>query len=290
MFFFFFLFSTRIRMRVVATLTTRPKYHDNFPEVLDSLVDQFDAVYLALPKVSRKGDVPYPLFSYPGVTIVPLETDHGPICKYMGALKMETDPNTLVVALDDDYVYSSTLRRFIASDHTDQAVAKSPSGIVFKYPEMGYAGFTGRWHSGGPYQGSSFSTLAAYCGLSFYRGAVNIDDLIALILECKDNIDVVKNDDVLFSAYLAQNGIPRKRSYNTKPVVKHIELSEALGADAFSYTGIFRSAPRAYLALSDCFEDEQPPPCLVLFDWCMIILAIIVVAVAVPLSIAAARR
>ena len=122
-------------------------------------------------------------------------------------------------------------------------------------------------------------------GLSFYRGAVDCDDLIALILTFKDNIDVVKNDDVLFSAYLAQNGIPRKRSYNTKPVVKRIELSEALSAE-----GIFQSAPRAYLALSDCFEKEQPPPCLVLFDWCMIILAIIVVAVAISLSIAAARR
>ena len=76
--------------------------------------------------------------------------------------------------------------------------------------------------------------------LSFYRGAVDCDDLIALLLTFKDNIDVVKNDDVLFSAYLAQNGIPRKRSYNTKPVVKRIELSEALSAE-----GIFQSAPRA---------------------------------------------
>ena len=66
------------KRRVVCSLTTRPVQPRYFDKVLDRLVEQFDAVYLALPAISSDG-VPYRDFHHSGVTVIPIEEDYGPI-------------------------------------------------------------------------------------------------------------------------------------------------------------------------------------------------------------------
>src|SRR5690349_10896883 len=97
--------------RVVVTMTTLPGREDIITRACESIVQQTrppDAIYLALPKISRRLGIPYPPmpeFVRAHCTIVQPETDFGPVTKLYGALALETDPHTVIISCDDDIIY-----------------------------------------------------------------------------------------------------------------------------------------------------------------------------------------
>lgn len=97
--------------RIVCSLTTLPGRYDRLRETLVSINKQnrkFDAIYLTLPKVTKRTGKVYPPLPEDLLglcTIVPVEIDYGPICKIWGGLYMEDDPNTIIVTVDDDTTY-----------------------------------------------------------------------------------------------------------------------------------------------------------------------------------------
>ena len=201
-------------MRVVATLTTRPKYHDHLKENLDSLTCQFDEVYLGLPYESHKGEK-YLEFNHPKVTVVRLEKDIGPCCKLLGALiKEERNPNTLIVSIDDDYIYRKDLRNIFEKkrqEDIDKGLDRvmSFSGLYMKYWNFGNYGFNGGWHDRDYFydwnQEKELTTICGYCGCAYPSNIFkDVNDYINFSNKAfgKNNRNFY-NDDVVISAYLS---------------------------------------------------------------------------------------
>jgi len=139
-------------MRVVATLTTRDKYHDGLRKTLNSLISQFDEVYLGLPEKSIKGNY-YEPFSHEGVTVVKLEEDIGPSSKLLAGMMMEKNSkDTLIVSVDDDYTYNQNLRKLFENERlkdikNNKCRVLSQSGTYIKYWNVGVLGLNGGWHN-----------------------------------------------------------------------------------------------------------------------------------------------
>lgn len=99
------------RRRLVVSFTTVPWRLHNLPRTLALLAQQTrqaDAIYLGIPQRCRRNNEAYPplpasIFeAHPHFSVVGLETDYGAVSKVLGAVLRESDPETLIVTIDDD--------------------------------------------------------------------------------------------------------------------------------------------------------------------------------------------
>jgi hypothetical protein len=108
--------------RVVFSLTTTPDRIAGIIPTLSSLLDQTcgaDDIYLNIPRHSLRHrcgyEIPASLPAISSLTVVHCERDWGPATKLIPTLQRETDPNTLIVVVDDDQVYPRCmLESFVA--------------------------------------------------------------------------------------------------------------------------------------------------------------------------------
>lgn len=102
------------RPRVVVSFTTIPSrlpYLSKLAKQINKQTFQPDAIYACIPKYSARLKEKYDLEKYqipPEFTIVQTE-DYGPATKILGCLDLETDPETIIVTVDDDVEYSSEM-------------------------------------------------------------------------------------------------------------------------------------------------------------------------------------
>ena len=264
--------------RVVCCLTTRPSQPYYFNKVLDSLVKQFDAVYLSLPYVSCKG-IKYEDMEYPGVIVTRVDEDYGPITKFFGALDIETDPNTVIVAVDDDIIYDAKFR-----DAYEKASIKYPNyvlsgaGIVYKYYTLcdkfpWWFCFTGRRENYPFFLPSLIGdyrtqTVAGYSGICFKKKMINKKSLLQFIKNnTKSNICFV-NDDIVISAFFSRKNIERRCVSIPRCIHnnnKHIE--------SLSNNNIMDTQYKAFKELQQHFQYEP-----FRFD-CVVLLDIIILVV-----------
>ena len=104
--------------RFVVSLTTMPGDVEHLDEVLMSLSNQTvkpAAIYVNLPQKNRRTGAPYVipdwLRKFPNVQILQPATDYGPMTKLYPALEKETDPETVIISVDDDKVRNTPLCR-----------------------------------------------------------------------------------------------------------------------------------------------------------------------------------
>jgi len=97
--------------RMVASLTTVPERIQYVHEILKTLLNQkmpFSRIYLHIPYQNLKGRhymVPNHLTDFAkanGIVINRLKEDLGPITKLIPVLRLESDPETIIVTFDDD--------------------------------------------------------------------------------------------------------------------------------------------------------------------------------------------
>eukprot|EP01089_Gocevia_fonbrunei_P004677 TRINITY_DN14715_c0_g1_i1.p1 TRINITY_DN14715_c0_g1~~TRINITY_DN14715_c0_g1_i1.p1 ORF type:complete len:364 (-),score=38.18 TRINITY_DN14715_c0_g1_i1:201-1292(-) len=107
------------KSRVVVSLTTLPHHLHKLQPTLDSLLKQTvkpDAIYLNLPSVPnpRTGQI-YDLdFAAPdGITILRPYKDYGPLTKLFPAILQEQDPETIIITVDDDQLYSADMVNYL---------------------------------------------------------------------------------------------------------------------------------------------------------------------------------
>lgn len=205
-------------MRVVATLTTRPAYHINFLRCLDSLLCQFDAVYLGLPRFSSKG-IKYKKFSYKNVKVVELDEDIGPATKLLAGFKHEQGRDTLIVSVDDDNEYAPFLRSSLEAQRekdiqSGQTRVIANAGHYIKYWNVGTLGFNG----GGITHPDMFfdlrhikylTKISGFGGVAYPNILIpdiyNLENFIKQL--CKTHPCLFSHDDISISAYLCHNNI-----------------------------------------------------------------------------------
>jgi hypothetical protein len=147
---------------IYISLTTVPKRLSNWKSIqlnLESLLNQktnkeYNVIF-NIPKLYAMGDnveyaLPDELLNFakkhPKLIINRDVIDYGPIVKIYGALKFATDPNDIIIALDDDYAYHEDMLEFhikklieypdhVICFHSDRAAEK------FSYIEDGIGKF-----------------------------------------------------------------------------------------------------------------------------------------------------
>lgn len=232
-------------MRVVASLTTMPdNKYEKVVKTLQSLHNQtykLDAIYLAVPKISRRLKIQYPPIpkSISDLcTIVDCGEDYGPITKIAGGLLSEQDPDTVIITFDDDMVYPHNLVECLVNHHKrypDEAIGSSgmlvkylcpacaivpnENNPVFRIPKFKI-----------PKEGRRVDSIYGYPGALYVRKFFpKVENLYeefykyALI-----NTDTLMNDDITISGYLSLKNIGR-RIFADMPEVKHVILDETTG-------------------------------------------------------------
>ena len=242
-------------MRIVATCTTLPDRYDGLYKTLLTLHDQtipFDAIYLTLPKVAKRLNKVYP--NIPKhindlCTVVPIEEDYGPVCKIVGALLREKDPNTLIITVDDDCIYSNDLVEKLLSKHTlyPNACITSTGVLIgcgvatfgirstLKYM-LPYNGITGFQI---PVNGRKVDIVQGFSGVLYKR--CFFPKKLNKLLKYTTNVHIFKNDDILISGYLSKKGI-KIYTFNNMSLCEQHPTNDALSCDMIKMYQVFNNA------------------------------------------------
>jgi len=202
-------------MRIVGTLTTVPHRLDKIKDTLISIKTQtrpLDEIYLTLPKVSRKG-ILYSKVSeeYNNLCkVVNIDTDYGSVCKILGALYMESDPDTLFISFDDDIIYPNTIVESMLNKHDKypNAALSSIGVIVGKFPFYLSSKFQNK---GKLKEGDKVDILYGCAGILYNRKFFPPKEFLY-----EDFLEPLKkykyltiHDDIYISSYLESKSIPR---------------------------------------------------------------------------------
>lgn len=222
-------------MNIVGTITTMPDHYDKLLDTLKSLHNQtqrLNAIYLGLPDISRRLEIPYPPLpeSITELCTVVRCRDYGPITKLVGGLLMEDDPNTIIITFDDDIIYPPTLVATLIKHHKEYPQsAIGSSGMLLKY-NCPWCAITPNENTGLrtsakfsiPTEGRRVDSIYGYPGALYLRRffpdreRLESDFLKYALL---DN-SLLCNDDITISGYLSLQGIER-RIFNDIPEIQH---------------------------------------------------------------------
>lgn len=109
-----------ISQRVVVSFSTIPSRLDlalmSVSREMRHQTLQPDAVYACIPYFSKREKTTYkiPTILPDNITISRCAEDYGPATKLLGCLEREDDPDTIIITIDDDHVYSSDLIKTLA--------------------------------------------------------------------------------------------------------------------------------------------------------------------------------
>lgn len=213
-------------MRVVGSLTTLPGRYPKLFRTLNSLHAQdhpLDAIYLGIPKESRRLKQPYPELSdeiKQLCTIVPCDNDYGPCTKIVGGLLSEDNPDTIIISFDDDVIYSPNLVSSMLQHHIKYPdVAVGSSGILLKYGFPFYSTISncaGNWNNMTGFEltsdGRSVDALCGFSSVLYIRKFFPSNDKLYdefLKYPLMDD-DVYFNDDIMISAFLSRQKVERR--------------------------------------------------------------------------------
>ncbi|DBA03845.1 TPA: hypothetical protein N0F65_005735 [Lagenidium giganteum] len=196
--------------RVVVSLTTTPNRLDKVLNSVTSLVQQSlqpDQIYVHVPRGPMKrhpersyddAAIPTELEAMAPLVKVNRCVDDGPATKLLGSLRLEDDPETLIITLDDDFEYPPRLVEALAWEALER-----PNDAV---GVCGW-GMIPVWHSVGvvpayvPYfmrpTGRYVDILQACCGNAYRRRFFHdVEGLASIPSVC------VTVDDVWIAGYL----------------------------------------------------------------------------------------
>ena len=201
------------KQKVVVTLTTIPERIDKITVTLNSLLDQTrspDAIYLAIPKISRITNKPYPvpgwLKNHPIIKILYCDKDYGPATKLIPAfLKYKDKPDTKIIVVDDDLIYPVFLIEhlcFYSEKYPE--IALGNRGVILSKLVNRFC----------VDQVINFNSLSNIVNVDILRGESGFlvkpkffnKDLFVISGQPRS---IFFEDDVFFSGILAKNGIQR---------------------------------------------------------------------------------
>jgi hypothetical protein len=231
------------RTRLVVSFTTIPKRIENIPHVLEELMKQSrppDMIYLGIARNCRRNNEPYDFTKlekkffedYPFKVVI-LKEDYGAVCKILGGLFSEKDPNTLIVSLDDDFALLPTdlLKSFEYHYlNIDKNVVWATRG-----KQLGKGLFQYGWTNYNQYDKSFLDckvedgiiqVISGYMGVAYPRKFFPFT-----AQDWKENfftfgeIDCLRmHDDVWISAFLSYRGVKAHQLQNATLLISEFEM------------------------------------------------------------------
>lgn len=211
--------------RIVVSCTTIPsrisKIHETLKSVLDQKDIKIDKIYIALAK-DKKDEyiIPEICEKTERIEIVWLKTDYGPVCKLLGGCVREQDPDTIIITIDDDMIYSELTVKTLA--HYCEKLPDAACGY------QSFDAFTSRppFFTISSMSNTSTETptlvdvLMGYGGVAYRRKF--FPSLIPFTTWWSSNYRLRRADDVLISGYLSMQNIPRYRICNVEAINRNL--------------------------------------------------------------------
>ena len=295
-------------MRVVLTLTTLPSRYSKLELTLSTIpITLVDAIYLGLPKqAKRTGQVYPPLPDQISklVTVVPLDVDYGPICKLLGGLLSEQDPDTLIISIDDDCTYHPDLipqLKELATRYPNTVIAASGLLIGKGFPFIGSFSASTKLASylsgfNVPVSGRPVDIICGFAGVAYRRSFFPEPEQLypELLKYTEHSENLFCNDDVLISAYLSGRQVERKVFSQITPLIDANELRGVKDGQELSYSRMkfLKRFSRALVESEELgfFSDPEdvswtetiPVRIIIIALVVLIILILIIAAVATP--------
>lgn len=235
------------KLRVVCSLTSMPNQYEKVIKTLESLNAQtykLDAIYLSLPKVSRRLGTKYPPVPKAiseNCSVISCE-DMGPITKLSGGLLAEKDPDTVIISFDNDMVYPPTMVEKLVVHHKQYPnSAIGSSGMLLRYEcpmcaitpnENNYLYNIPKFHV--PDEGRNVDSIYGYPGCLYLRKFFPPNHLLEeqFFKYALMTPEMLLNDDIVISGYLSLHNIERK-IFNDLPNVNFVlENGERKRTDA----------------------------------------------------------
>ncbi|CAB9504287.1 expressed unknown protein [Seminavis robusta] len=212
------------KRRVVVSLTTTPPRIVGIFPVLLSLERQSrvpDAIYLNVPQYSKRFNqeyvVPKALQKLSWLTLNMDCEDYGPATKLIPTLEKETDPDTLIINVDDEYIYPPDFVESLVHQHLKAPyIAFANAGQMIDTDHFSSTGvrvrsachyYTRQWKK----QLAAVDILEAFQGAIFRRDFFSLESIKNIPSNC------FGTDDIWISAELAKKGITRVRIPFTQP-------------------------------------------------------------------------
>ena len=268
------------KLRVVASYTTIPSRYEVLKTSILTLKSQtvpLDAIYVSIPKLSRRLNKPYPPIP-PDLaslcTIVYVDVDYGPITKILGALLSESDRETIIITCDDDVHFKKTHVEILLKhhkNHPDVAICGTGAllsrGILFLCivstvePFQNLRGFSG---FDVDKNGRNVDLIFGVAGCLYLRGFFPTNELLHDTIFKYSLADdaIFHNDDILLSGYLSKCGIKRK-IFPDIPTITHGNAEDGLSSDFFKMItrmNVAISKVKAlgfYTSMEDYYVDES---------------------------------
>ena len=109
-----------IDCRIVISLTTTPDRIKFIKPVIKSLLDQtvkVDQICLNIPKSCKGVEYDIPDDLHKMCNIFTCGRDYGPGSKFIPTILRENDANTIIIMLDDDFIYGKDFIKILLSQH-----------------------------------------------------------------------------------------------------------------------------------------------------------------------------
>ena len=201
-------------MRVVVTTTTIPTREKSVVEMVESLRKGTvlpDDIYVNMPDwYPRFKKGPDPAITEKLVSMgvkVNSCKDYGVLTKLLPTLKVETNPATLLVVVDDDVIYQPRFLEGLVKAHSEFGCSVGYSGIYYpetmlqKLGKIRYAIFQGH--------GSEVEMFECAFGFAFPVWTIQDFPTLEPMNETSDKC-VYLSDDYLYSRFLEMKGISKK--------------------------------------------------------------------------------
>jgi hypothetical protein len=244
-------------MKVVISLTTLPDRYDILLKTLESLHNQIvkaDTIYLTLPLIAKRLNKKYPALPKHMeklCTVVRCDVDYGPICKIYGALEKETDPDTIIITVDDDVIYPKDfIKIMVEKSDLKPGACITGSGVLIHNGYMSInTNFTGLTFLNGflcgfPINGyRKIDIVQGVSGVLYKRCFFDsANQLYDTLYKYTEDIDIFKSDDILLSSYLCSKNIKRITFENMPLVTINIASEDALSNNLPNMLKVFRNA------------------------------------------------
>jgi len=259
------------QIKVVASLTTLPDRTEKFISTIKSLLTQTrvpDVIYVTIPKIAKrlnqgydKKVIEYVKSMSPIIQFVELEVDYGPLCKILGAIKEEQDPETIIITFDDDISYHSDIvQKLIDASFAYPNSAISSSGAIFgsrsllNISSIGANSPDSNWIIGFKVDGSkTVDLLPGFAGVLYKRSHFDtVEDIVQYATR-----ELYYNDDVLISGYISKRGIER-RVVDNIPFCQRSETTSKLTGNELSYSKV-KFLTRFTKAVHQAFDQGMYP-------------------------------
>lgn len=200
------------RHRVVVSMTTTPLRIKFLGATLRSISLQTlqpDAIYLNVPHYSKRFetqyDIPAELYAYDNLHIQRSQ-DYGPATKLLPTIFAESDPDTLIITIDDEYIYSRLLLEELVAVHiANPGAAFAYAGQNIEADDHRPLGVAVLSADVGRYKtkAAGVDILEGFLGAIYRRSFFDPQRLADIDPLC------FSTDDIWISGYLSRQGIPR---------------------------------------------------------------------------------